>query len=577
MLDRREVARVLREIGTLLQLKGENPFKTRAYETAALRLEELTEERFADLVRDGRLEDLPGIGEAISKKVATLWQTGRLPYHEELRAGFPPGILEMLRVPELGPKKVAVLCRELQLGSLDELAQACRAGRVRELKGFGARSETKILEGILALRPRDQRRPLAMARPVALELAARLRAVPGVRHAEAAGSVRRFRETVADVDIVVAAPRCDPTFDALVASPSVAQIIGRGETKCSVVMRDGLQVDVRVVPEESWATAMHHFTGSKAHHVRLRGIARDRGLTISEYGVERLADHHRLPIASEADLYSALGMAPIPPEMREDTGEVEAALEGRLPRVVEAADVLGYLHVHTRDSDGTATVLQMAQAVRALGGRYLAITDHSRSAGYAGGLDAARLRAQWDAIDAAQEQVPEVRLLRGSEVDILEDGRLDYPAEILDRLDLVVASIHSRFKLDEEAMTRRLLAALDDPHVHVLGHLTGRLIGKRDPYPFQLAPVLEKAARLGVALEINGNPERLDLSADHASQACSCGARLVITSDAHSVAGLSELEYAVATARRGWVRREDVLNCLPPDQFLASLRGARRA
>jgi DNA polymerase (family 10) len=396
-----------------------------------------------------------------------------------------------------------------------------------------------------------------------------------VAHAEAAGSVRRYRETVADVDVIVAAEKPDAAFDALVGLPSVARVLGRGDTKCSVVLHDGLQVDVRVVPEASWATALHHFTGSKAHHVKLRGIARDRGLTISEYGVERLDDHTRLPVHSEADLYQALALSFVPPEMREDQGEVEAAREGRLPRVVEVADVKGFVHVHTKDSDGSATVLEMAQAVRALGGTYLTITDHSRSAGYAGGLDIDRLKAQWDAIAEAQEEVPEVRILRGSEVDIQEDGRLDYPEEILEKLDVVVASIHSRFKMDEEAMTRRILAALDDPHVHVLGHLTGRLIGKREAYPVKVEPILEKAAKKGVALEINGNPERLDLSADRARQACTRGAKLVLSTDAHSVACLSHLEYAVATARRGWVRPEDVLNTLPVEAFLKALR--RRA
>lgn len=575
MLDRREVARILREIGTLLQIKGENPFKTRAYETAANHLEELTEDKFAELLKESRLDDLPGIGEAISKKVTTLCQTGRLPYYEELRAEFPAGLLDLLRVEGLGPKKAAALYKELKVGSLEELAAACREGRVQKLKGFGAKTEAKILESIAALRPNDERRPLGLARPVAVEIAQRLRQVEGVAHAETAGSTRRFRETVADVDVIVAAEKPAPVFDALVGLSSVARVLGRGDTKCSVVLHDGLQVDVRVVPEASWATALHHFTGSKAHHVKLRGIAREKGLTISEYGVERLDDHARLPIASEADLYRALSLAYVPPELREDQGEVEAAREGRLPRVVEAGDLKGFVHVHTKDSDGAATVVEMARAVRDLGGTYLTITDHSRSAGYAGGLDVDRLKAQWEAIARAQEEVPQVRILRGSEVDILEDGRLDYPDEVLAQLDVVVASVHSRFKMDEDAMTRRILAALDNPFVHVLGHLTGRLIGKREAYAVKVEPILEKAAEVGVALEVNGNPERLDLSADRARQACTRGAKLVLTTDAHTVACLSHLEYAVATARRGWVRREDVLNTLPVDEFLSALKRPR--
>ncbi len=575
MVDRRETARVLREIGALLQLKGENPFKTRAYDNAANHIEELTEEKFQDLVRDGHLDDLPGVGEAISKKVTTLVQTGSLPYHEELKAQVPPGLLEMMRVPDLGPKKVTALWKELQITSVPMLLEACQAGRVRTLKGFGEKMEAKILAGIAALRPADERRPLGDARPIALELAERLRKVPGVVHAEAAGSTRRFRETVNDVDVIVAAPDATPVFDVLVASPSVARVLGRGDTKCSVVLHDGLQVDVRVVGEASWATALHHFTGSKAHHVHLRGLARERGLTISEWGVERLEDGSRLVIRSEEELYGALKMAYVPPELREDSGEIEAALEHRLPRLVEFGDLQGYVHVHTKDSDGDSTILEMAQAVRARGGQYLTITDHSRSAGYARGLDEDRLKAQWEAIAAAQEQVPEVRILRGSEVDILEDGRPDFPDAILEQLDVVVASVHSRFKLDEEAMTRRLLATLDNPHVHILGHLSGRLLSKRPAYAFRLEPVLEKAAAKGVAIEINGNPERLDLSADNARAAVAKGVKLVVTSDAHTQACLAHVEWGIATARRGWVRREDVLNCLPVEGFLAALKSRR--
>jgi DNA polymerase (family 10) len=575
MIDRREAARVLREIATLLQLKGENPFKTRAYDTAAQHIEELTEERFAELATGHRLEELPGIGEAISKKLTTLFETGHLPYYDELRAGFPAGILDLLRVPDLGPKKTVALWRELKIGSIDELAAACREGRVRELKGFGAKTEAKLLANIASMPAGDGRRPLGEVRPVALELADRLRTVPGVAHAEVAGSVRRFRETVNDLDIIIAAADAAAVFDVVVAWPAVGKVIGRGDTKCSVALRDGLQLDVRVLPVESWPTALHHFTGSKAHHVRLRSLAKEKGLSISEYGVERLSDHVKLPVASEADLYACLGMAFVPPEMREDQGEVAAALAGKVPTLVAQSDVQGYVHVHTRDSDGVLSVLQMARAVADRGGRYLTITDHSRSAGYAGGLDVERLKAQWLSIAEAQEQVPPVRILRGSEVDILEDGALDYPDEILAQLDVVVASVHSRFKLDEEAMTQRMLRALDNPFVNVLGHPTGRLIGKRPAYPVKLLPVFEKAAKAGVAIEINGNPERLDLSAEHARQAVALGVKLVLTTDAHTGGCLSHLEYAAGTARRAWVRPEDVLNCLPIDRFLEAMRARR--
>ncbi len=572
LLDRLEIARVLREISMFLQLKGENPFKTRAYETGAARLEELTGERFEALVAEDRLTDLPGIGEALSKKVATLHATGRLELHDRLRAEFPPSVLELMRLQDLGPKRIALLHRELQVGSIDELAQACRDGRVRALKGFGAKTEAKILESIASLRRMGSRLPLGSARPAALGLLERLRRAPGVSRAELAGSVRRWRETAKDVDLVAAAADPAPVFDWLLDSPAIERVLGRGDTKCSVILREGLQIDVRVVPETSFATALHHFTGSKEHHVRLRRLAQEKGLKLSEWALERTSDGAGLPIPDEQTLYAALGLPYLAPELREGAGEIEAALAGRLPRLVEAEDLRGFVHVHSDWSDGKASILELARAVRERGGGYLTITDHSRAAFYAGGLSVERLREQWDEIARVQEQVPEVRLLRGSEVDILDDGRLDFPDEILERLDVVVASVHSRFKMDEEAMTRRLLAALDNPHLHILGHPTGRLIGKRPPYAVRIESVLDKAARLGVAVEVNGNPERLDLSAEHVRLARERGVKLALTTDAHSLGCLDHLSFSLATARRGWAAREEVLNALPPEGFLGALR-----
>jgi len=571
-LDHRDVARVLREIGTLLQIKGENQFKTRAYENAAQRLQELPADDFDALLAQDKLTDLPGIGEAISKKVKTLVETGSLPLHDQLRAEFPPGIFDIMRVPDLGPKRIAILWKELKIPGLAELEQACRDQKIRTLKGFGEKTENKILEGIELLRRTRARRPLGDVRQVSVEIADRIRRSPGVVQAEVAGSVRRYRETVADVDIIVAAPDANPPFDAFVAHPAVERVIARGDTKCSVILRDGLQVDVRVVPEASWATALHHFTGSKDHHIKLRGLAQERGLKISEWSIERTDTGEKLPIACEADLYAALGMAFVPPEMREGTGEVEAALEGRLPVLVEAKDLKGFVHVHSKWSDGENSILELAEAARALGASYLTITDHSRSAGYAGGLNEDRLKAQWEEIAQVQEQVPEVRLLKGSEVDILDDGRLDYPDAILEQFDVVVASVHSKLKMTEEEATQRILAALDNPFLHVLGHPTGRLIGKREGYPLHIEKVLEKAAAKGVAVELNGNPERLDLCAEHVRMAQKRGVKMVLTTDAHSVVCLGHVEYAVATARRGWLRREDVLNALPVEEFLKSIR-----
>jgi DNA polymerase (family 10) len=573
-MDHRAIARVLREIGFFLQLKGENPFKTRAYEAAAARFEELPQDALEQLLARGALTDLPGVGEAISKKVATLASTGALPLHQALRAEFPPGLLDLARVPDLGPKKIAALHRALGVASPSDLRRACEEGRVREVKGFGEKTEIRLLENLRSLERAGLRRPLGAVRPLALDLAQRLRRAPGVLRAEVAGSVRRFRETVGDLDIVVGAASADPVFDALVASPEVERVLGRGPTKCSVHLGGGLQVDVRVVGGEQFTTALHHFTGSKAHHVRLRSLARERGLKISEWGVER-ADGSRLSIDGEEALYQALGMAYVPPELREDQGEVEAALRGPLPPLVEERQIQGFVHVHTTWSDGKDSVRAMAEAARERGGRYLAITDHSRSAGYAGGLDLPRLRAQWEEIAAVQRRVPEVLLLRGSEVDILDDGRLDFPDEVLAELDVVIGSVHSRLKLDVAAMTRRVLAAMDNPFLDILGHPTGRLLGAREPYPLDVGEVLSAAARAGVAVEVNGSPERLDLSAEHVRRARDLHVGLVLTPDAHGIGGLANLEYAVATARRGWAGPADVLNCLDADAFRAALRSAR--
>lgn len=571
----RAVARVLREVAFFLQLKGENPFKTRAYEAAAARFEELPQEALERLLAEGRLTDLPGVGEAIAKKVASLAETGALPLHEALRREFPPGLLEVARVPDLGPKRIAALHRQLGVSSLADLRRACEEGRVRALAGFGEKTEAKILEGLRALERASPRRALGEVRPVALELRDRLARAPGVERAEVAGSIRRFRETVGDLDLVVAAGDAAPVFDALVQAPGAERVLARGDTKCSVALEGGLQVDVRVVRPEQFATALHHFTGSKAHHVRLRSLARERGLKISEWGVER-EDGSLLPVQSEAQLYAALGMQEVPPELREDQGEVEAALAGALPPLVEASQVGGFVHLHTTWSDGKDALAALAEAVRARGGTYLAVTDHSRSAGYAGGLDVERLRAQAREIDEVQARFPDVLLLKGSEVDILEDGRLDYPDEVLAELDVVVGSVHSRFKLDEAAMTRRLVKAVENPHLDILGHPTGRLLGQRDPYPVDLEAVLAAAARSGAAVEVNGSPERLDLGAEGVRRARELRVPLVLATDAHSAAGLSNLEYAAATARRGWAGPGDVLNCLSAERFRAAVQEARR-
>jgi DNA polymerase (family 10) len=586
-VDKATVVKALRDLGLYLQLRGENAFKTRAYDLAAERIASLTEDLGA-LVEQKRLTSLPGIGESIAQKVEDLVLTGKMSALAEEQARWPPRIMDLLLVQDLGPKKARALHEQLGVGSIDELEQACRDGRVRGLKGFGQKTEEKLLAGVaLARRTLEAgaRKRLGDVEGQALELLAWVKQAPGVIRASVAGSVRRRRETVADVDIIASAADPAPVFEHFFKFPQVAERLGAGESKAAVrLLTTDLQVDLRVLPDEDYASALHHFTGSKAHHIRLRGLAQEKGLTISEWGVFRVeatpqapkkgVPRHegagaKLPVNEEKDLYALLGMQDVPPELREDWGEVEAALAHQLPDdLVSVDDIRGNVHMHTVWSDGRDTLEAMVKAARALGLTYVTVTEHSQTSNYAGGLTLDRLKAQWDEIAAVQERYPEVKLLRGIESDILEDGSLDYPDEVLEQLDVVIGSIHQRYSQDEAAMTRRVLNAFDNPHLDIWGHPTGRLLLKRDPAPMRLDEILDKAARKGVTIEVNGCPDRMDLASEHVRKALQRGLKLVVSTDAHSVGELARnLPYAIATARRGWARRSDVLNSLDVRDF----------
>ncbi len=571
MLDRLAVARALREIGLLLEVKGENPFKVRAYETGARALED-AEEELPGLLDSGRLRELRGIGDALAKKVEELHRTGHTPLLDRLREELPPGILEMVRIPELGPKKIAALRAGLGIGTVAELEAACRAGRVRELKGFGAKTEQRILENLARQATLEHRHLLSDA----LELAERL-----VRHlrtdgaqVELAGSARRSRETVADLDLVASAAAPAALGERLVTFPLVTEVLARGETKTTVRLSNGLQVDLRTVAPEDHATALHHLTGSKAHHVKLRGLARERGYTLSEYGLERLDGGGKVPVRSEEELYRLLGLPFIPPELREDTGEIEAGRNGSLPTdLVRREDVRGLVHCHTSWSDGRATIEEMAIAADALGFEYITVTDHSPSAYYANGVTVDRLRAQWDEIARVQEKVG-VRILRGTESDITDDGSLDFPDDVLEQLDVVVASIHSRLRMDEAEMTRRLVRAMKLPFFKIWGHARGRLLLEREPFACRMEEVLDALASSRGAVEVNGDPHRLELEPKDLRLARARGIPVVLSVDAHSTAALGFLRHAVATARRGWVRKGDVLNTRDAAAFARAVRPA---
>lgn len=591
-VDKNAVVKALREMSLYLQIKGENAFKTRAYDVASERIAGLSED-LNQLVAEKRLTELPGIGESIAAKITDLVLHGKMAALEEIKKEYPPRLLELLEVPELGPKKAKALFEQLGVGSIDDLEKACKQQQVRGMKGFGQKTEEKLLAGLAVARRQlsaGGRKRLGDILPQAEALLEWVKKAPGVVRASLGGSVRRMRETVADVDILASAPDAAPVFEHFKSFPQVAEVIGAGESKSSVRLKDtDLQVDLRVLPDEDFASALHHFTGSKAHHIRLRSLAMEKGLTISEWGVHRMGDkevehkkgtakhegaEEKLPIHEEADIYKLLGMQFVPPELREDWGEIEAALEHRLPKeLITADDLAGNVHAHTTWSDGIHSLEEMAKAAKALGMKYLTITEHSQTSNYAGGLTVERLKAQWDEIDAVNEKVKGITLLKGVESDILEDGRLDYPDSVLEQLDVVICSIHQRYSQDEDAMTKRVLNAFDNPFFQVWGHPSGRLINKREPAPMRMEEILDKAAKKGIVIEVNGCPDRMDLASEYVRKALERGIKLVIATDAHSTNELKvHLPFAISTARKGWAQKKDVLNTLDAKKFVKSLQ-----
>ena len=575
-MDRAAVADALEEIGLLLELLGENPFKTRAYANAA-RIVRALDESLDALIVSKRLAGIKGIGPALVDKITTLATTGSLPYLAGLRAQVPPGLLSWLGIPSLGPKKVRAIHVTLGISTLEELEAAAREGRLRDLEGFGAASEKKILEGIARLRSHAGR----FLRPVVLEearrLQARLREVAGVECVEVAGSVRRGAETGKDVDLVATARDGEAVMDTFVSDPGVVEVVGRGPTKCSVRLAAGPAADLRVVPAESFPFALLYFTGSKAHNVALRARAQGMGLKLNEYALARETDGAPVPCADETAIYAALGLAYVPPELREDTGELEAAARGALPRLVELADLRGILHCHSTWSDGVQSIEEMADAARGMGMGYLGLCDHSRSAAYAGGMSIERVREQHREIDALNRRYGSAfRVLKGIEVDILADGSLDYPDDVLATFELVVASVHSRFNLSAQEQTARMIRAVSSPYVDIVGHPTGRLLLVRDAYPLDLFALLDAAAERGVAVEVNAHPQRLDLDPAGLRHGLAKGMRTAIDPDAHETAGLRDIAYGVDTARRGGCAAEDVLNTRPLPALLELLRDRRR-
>lgn len=572
-LTNADLAAAFSQVADLLELQDANPFRVRAYRNAARVIGELRLDLAAHIAAGKALPRLPGIGTDLAAKIHELATTGHLALLDRLRKDLPAGITELLDVPGLGPKRVRALYDELHVHTLQQLLRAARDGRVRSVHGFGPKTEAHIAQAIERHLAHSRRFKLAVAAQYAGHLIAHVQRAPGIDRVSAAGSLRRCRDTVGDIDLLATVN--DAAAGAAVCShftryADVSEVLEVGDTRASVRLKAGLQVDLRVVPKESFGAALMYFTGSKAHNIRLRTLAIERGLKLNEYGLFK--GRRAIAGSTEESVFAALGLAFIPPELREDRGEIEAARKGALPRLVERGDLRGDLHAHTAWSDGSASLEDMARAAQAHGLHYLAISEHSRRLTMARGLDPARLAQQCDAIERVNAGNFGAHLLTGIEVDILDDGTLDLPDKALASLDVVIAAVHSKFELSRARQTARILAALDNPHVRILAHPLGRLIDQREPYDVDMLAIVRKCRARGIALELNAHPERLDLTDVHCRMAKDEGALVAIDSDAHSVHDFDNLVYGIGQARRGWLDAADVLNTRPLDSLLRWLK-----
>ena len=565
-MHNQHIASLFEELADLLEIQGANAFRVRAYRNAARTLENLSESA-ADILTqpDRSLTDLEGIGQDLADKIKVIVQTGALPQLEELRAEVPTGVVQMLRIQGLGPKKVAALFHELGVTTLADLKAACEAGRVAELKGFGKKTAQTILDGIAHVEEAWKRVLISIARASAEEIVADLRQVPSVSQVSVAGSCRRRKETCGDLDVLAVASNSVEAMDRLAAHPLVEKVLARGDTKQRVRLRSGIELDLRVVPAESYGAAMQYFTGSKEHNIVIRRRAQERGLKLNEYGVFRGDEY--VAGKTEEDVYAAVGLPFIPPELRENRGEIELAEAGRLPKLIEVSDMQGDLHMHTTATDGAATIREMAEAAKARGLKYIAITDHSKRVTMANGLDATRLRQHWRDIDKVRGQVSGIEILRGIECDILEDATMDLDDEVLSEADWVIAVLHYGLKQPREQIMQRLLNAIRNPHVDAIGHPSGRLIGSRPPANIDYTTFLKAAADHGVMLEINASPTRLDLDDIQAAAAKSLGIQIVIDTDSHATNGFDALPYGVDQARRAGLTKDDVANARSWPEF----------
>ncbi len=564
-MKNKELADLFEKMADILEFKGENPFKISAYRKASRIIGDLTED-IEELSEQGRLKSIPGIGEGMAQKVTEYLHTGKIAKFEEVRKGVSDELIAIMDIPGMGPKTLAMLHKEKGIENLSQLEKALEDESLKDLYGMGEKKIENIKRGIQLLKQSKGRMSLGVAFPVAKRIVETLRQKTGSEKIEWAGSLRRMKENIGDIDILATGKEREMIIQAFIHLPEVKEVLASGETKASVIVEGGTQVDLRVVEEDSYGAALQYFTGSKGHNIHLRSIAKAKGIKINEYGVFK--GDKKIGGREEQEVYHLLGMDWIEPELREDRGEIEAARQRRLPKLVQECNIKGDLHVHSKWSDGTSTLEEIARAAQRRGYQYIAICDHSKSLKIAHGLDESRLMKQIEEIDRLNEKLKGFQILKGTEVDILMDGKLDLPEKILEKLDLVVAAVHSGFKQDREKMTKRIIRALENPYIHILAHPSGRLIGAREPYEVDIEALMETAKAFGKALEINAYFERLDLDDLQCRKAKEMGVRVGIGTDAHHTDQMWMISLGVAVARRGWLEAEDVLNTLPFKEIL---------
>ncbi len=569
-----DIERIFNQVADLLEISGANPFRVRAYRNAARTVNDRAQSMASLLEQGEDLAELPGIGDDLAGKIAEIVETGKLKLLEDLQQEVPGELSKLLEISQLGPKRVAALHRELDIDNLEDLAEAAKQQKIRQLEGFGEKIEEKILKELARHEGVEPRTKLVEAEQIVGPLRAFLQEIDGVKRVAVAGSYRRRKETVGDLDLLVTCTHDSPVMERFTGFEDVEEVLAEGKTKSSVRLRGGLQVDLRVVPQVSYGAALYYFTGSKEHNIAVRKIAGDKDLKLNEYGIFRGEgdDEERIAGASEEEVFEAVDLPYIEPELRENRGEIEAARQGKLPELIVREDLRGDLHSHTKATDGKASLREMVEAARDLGYSYLAITEHSQAVTVAKGFDRKRLEQQIDEIDRLTDDLAGFRILKGIEVDILEDGTLDLPDEVLKKLDLTVCSVHSKLELSAEKQTERIIRAMDNPYFNILGHPSNRLINEREPSRLDMEKIIQAAKERGCFLELNAHPDRLDLNDTHCRMALEAGVKLALSTDAHSPRGLQNIIYGIYQARRGWLTRDDVINTRKTRDLLRLLK-----